>query len=94
MRPVSQLLGDVEDEALDAAAHLAEDRGVRFQRELIAGDVPDSIVTYADTIDADLVVVGERPRRLRIGASVSNWVARRSRRPVLVARPLEERVAA
>jgi nucleotide-binding universal stress UspA family protein len=68
---------------------------VRFQRELIAGDVCDSIVSFADAIDADLIVVGERPRRHWIVSNVPRWVARHSSRAVLVARASDrERVAA
>ena len=76
------------DDALDDAALVASDNGVRFERELIAGDAGGVIVALANAIDADLVVVGERPRRLRVGPSVSRWVSRHTRRPVLVARQL------
>lgn len=92
---VPRLLWNGGDEVLDDAAQFADDHGVRFQRQLVSGDVPDSIVAVADAIDADIVVVGERPRRRRLGTTVSRWVARTSPRPVLVARPpVSERVAA
>ena len=95
MQAVPRRIGHVGDGALDAAALDASENGVRFERELIAGDAGDVIVVLADAIDADLVVVGERPRRLRVGPSVSRWVSRHTRRPVLVARPLvAERLAA
>jgi nucleotide-binding universal stress UspA family protein len=87
MQPVPRRLQHVGDEALDAATVVASDHGIAFQRELFAGDPGDVIVALADAIDADLIVVGERPRRLRIGPSVSRWVARHTHRPVLVARP-------
>jgi nucleotide-binding universal stress UspA family protein len=87
LRPAPERLSDDGDEALDEAAVVASDHGVRFERELIVGDPGDVIVTLADAIDADLIVVGERPRKLRVGPSVSRWVARHTRRPVLVARP-------
>ena len=84
------------DEALDEAAAVVADRlGVRFERDRIAGYAADTIVELADAIDADLVVVGERPRRVRLGTDIARWVARNSRRTVLVARPpVGERVAA
>lgn len=95
MPAVTRLFGTVGYEALDEAAFSAGERGVRFHKELIAGDVGDSIVAFADAIDADLIVVGERPRRPRLKITVSRWVARNSTRPVLVARPpARERVAA
>jgi nucleotide-binding universal stress UspA family protein len=85
MRPVPRRLRHVGDEVLDEASLFASDHGVRFERELIAGDPGDVIVALADAIDADLIVVGERPRRVNM-RSVSRWVMRHTRRPVLVAR--------
>ncbi len=87
MRAVPRRLRSIGDEVLDEAAHLASDHGVAFERELIAGEPGDIIVALADAIDADLIVVGERPRRLRVGPSVSRWVSRHTSRPVLIARP-------
>jgi nucleotide-binding universal stress UspA family protein len=93
--PVPRLIRTAGDGSLDDAARTAESRGVRFHRELIAGDVGDSIVAFADAIDADLIVVGERTRRSRLKVTVARWVARNSTRAVLVARPpVTERVAA
>jgi nucleotide-binding universal stress UspA family protein len=95
MQAVPRRLQHVGDDVLDAATLAASDRGIPFQRELIAGDAGDVIVALADVIDADLIVVGKRPRRLRVGQSVSRWVARHTSRPVLVARPRPaERLAA
>ena len=92
---VPRRLRSVGDEALDDAAVVADRRGVRFERERIAGYAADTIVDWADAVDADLIVVGERPRRLKIGTTIARWVARNSTRPVLVARPpVRERVAA
>jgi nucleotide-binding universal stress UspA family protein len=75
------------DEVLEEAAAVAGHHGVPCDRTLVVGDPGDAIVALADAIDADLIVVGERPRKLRVGPSVSRWVARHTRRPVLVARP-------
>jgi nucleotide-binding universal stress UspA family protein len=95
MRSVPRRLRSVGDEVLDEAALVASERGVPFQRELIAGETCESIIALAETIDADLIIVGERPRRLRVGASVSRWIARNASQPVLVARTrTPERVAA
>jgi nucleotide-binding universal stress UspA family protein len=86
LRPVPRRLRHVGDEVLDEASLVASDHGVHFERELIAGDPGEVIVALADAIDADLIVVGERPRRVNM-RSVSRWVTRHTRRPVLVARP-------
>ena len=87
MPAVPRRLETVGDEPLDDAALIADRHGVRFERELIAGYVADTIVDLADAVDADLVVVGERPRRRRLVTTIARWVARSSDRPVLVARP-------
>jgi nucleotide-binding universal stress UspA family protein len=87
IQAVPRRLEHVGDKVLDDASVVASEQGVPFQRELIAGEPGDVIVALADAIEADLVVVGERSRRLRVGRRVSSWVARQARRPVLVARP-------
>lgn len=79
-----------EDEvALKAAAALACEAGVEADVVVVSGDPADEIVSYADTIDADLIVVGSRGHNavttVLIG-SVSRGVLREARRPVLVAR--------
>ncbi len=95
MGSVPKRLRSAGDEALDAAGFVADEHGVRFERDLIAAEAADAIVDWADAVDADLIVVGERPRRLKIGTTMARWVARNSSRPVLIARaPAKERVAA
>jgi nucleotide-binding universal stress UspA family protein len=54
---------------------------------VLTGNPADEIVAYADSIDADLVVIGSRRRGALASAllgSVSREVLRESRRPVLV----------
>ena len=93
MGPAPRRLQSAGDPALDDAALIADRHGVRFERDVIAGHVAETIVDLADAVDADLVVVGERPRRRRLGTTIARWVAGNSNRPVLVARA-KERVAA
>jgi len=54
---------------------------------LLAGDPADEIVAYADSVDADVIVVGTRGHGPIAGAllgSVSQRVLRDARLPVLV----------
>jgi nucleotide-binding universal stress UspA family protein len=79
-----------EDElALGAAEDVAREAGVEADVVIVSGAAADEIVSYADTIDADLIVVGSRGHNavttVLIG-SVSRGVLREARRPVLVAR--------
>jgi nucleotide-binding universal stress UspA family protein len=57
--------------------------------KLLRGDPVDEIVAYADTVDADLIVVGSRGHGAVASAllgSVSRGILREARRPVLVVR--------
>jgi nucleotide-binding universal stress UspA family protein len=76
---------------VDAAAALAAARGVLATCEVLAGVPVDEIVAHADTIDADLIVVGSPGALL---GSVSRGVLDEARRPVLVVRTAPERAPA
>jgi nucleotide-binding universal stress UspA family protein len=69
------------------AVKLAAEHHVDVATEVVAGNPADEIVAYADSIDADLIVVGSRGRGAVAGAllgSVSRDVLHESRRPVVV----------
>jgi nucleotide-binding universal stress UspA family protein len=86
---------EADREPLDAALGLAEEAGVPAHTMLLYGDAVDEIVAYADTIDADLIVVGSRGHGTLAGAllgSVSRGILREARRPVLVVRTAREHV--
>jgi nucleotide-binding universal stress UspA family protein len=75
--------------ALAEAEQLAAEHGVPVTSEVVAGIPADEIVTHADSIDADLIVIGSRGRSAVASAvlgSVSRAVLRQARRPVLVVR--------
>ena len=62
---------------------------LEIETELLQGNPADEIVAFADTIDADLIVVGSRGHGAVASAligSVSRAVLHESRRPVLIAR--------
>ena len=79
---------------LGAAREQAEQAGVKAHTRLLRGDAVDEIVAYADTIDADLIVVGSRGHGTLASAllgSVSRGILREARRPVLVVRGVADR---
>lgn len=72
-------------EALETAAR----QGLDAKTELLVGNPADEIVAFAETINADLIVVGSRGHGALAGVllgSVSRRVLHESRRPVLVVR--------
>ena len=82
-------LTESDTELLDDARARAEEAGVTAYTKLLRGEPADEIVTYADCVDADLIVVGSRGHGAVASAllgSVSGGVLREARRPVLVVR--------
>lgn len=76
-------------EPLERAVQLATEKGMRVETKLLKGSPADEIVAYADSIEADLIVVGSRGHGAFTSAligSVSRGVLRESRRPVLIVR--------
>jgi nucleotide-binding universal stress UspA family protein len=74
---------------LEEAAKIAAERGIHAKAELLQGSPVDEIVTYADTVDADLIVIGSRGHGVFLNAllgSVSRGVLHEARRPVLIVR--------
>lgn len=72
----------------EAAAYAAE-HGISADTKLLAGNTVDEIVAYADSLDADLIVVGSRGHGAIATAllgSVSRGILHESKRPVLVVR--------
>jgi nucleotide-binding universal stress UspA family protein len=80
-------LTEADREPLEGAAAAAASSGVPATTELLIGDPADEIVAYADSIDADAIVLGRRGHGTIASAvlgSVSQGVLREARRPVVV----------
>jgi nucleotide-binding universal stress UspA family protein len=77
--------------SLEDAEQIAADKGVEARSQLLVGDAVDEIVAYADSHDADMIVIGSRGRgaiaSMLLG-SVSRGVLAESKRPVAVIRGL------
>ena len=82
-------LTDSDWSPLEEARRLAHERAIHAETKMLRGETVDELVAYADTIDADLIVVGSRGHRSFASAvlgSVSRGVLHEARRPVLVVR--------
>ena len=85
---------DDSEIALRDAAEVAESADVAHTLERISGDTIDEIVAIADSIDAEMIVIGSRGRgRLtsKLLGSVSQGVLAETRRPVLIVRGAHDR---
>ena len=82
---------------LDDAVRIAEELGLETRAELLAGDPAKEIVAYADSVDADLIVIGSHGYGAISGVllgSVSRGVLHRTTRPVLIVRQVPQPVEA
>lgn len=87
LRPLADEMRLRDAPALLEASELALASGVPFTTVVVAGRPADEIVAYADSIGADLIVIGSRGRGAVAGAllgSVSRDVLHESRTPVVV----------
>ena len=85
--PHEPTIGDRE--LLEDAAAVAIEHGVVSTTVLLRGVTVDEIVTYADSHDVDMIVVGSRGHgavTATLLGSVSRGVLSESRRPVVVVR--------
>ena len=92
--PPEELPAALSDEAVEAAASLAQAQSVEPDLVLRTGDVVDEIARAADDVDADLIIVGSRGLSNAAGAvlgSVSRALLARSERPILIVRGSRER---
>jgi len=86
---IPHVLTDDDRYALVEAAEIAESKNIKARTELLVGDPVDEIVAFADSSEADLIVVGSRgygALACALLGSVSRGVLHKSRRPVLVVR--------
>ena len=90
-------LSALDRKPLDNALALAAEADVDARAELLRGDPVDEIVAFADSFEADLIVVGSRGHGALASAllgSVSRGILSETRRPVVVVRGAAEQIAA
>ena len=82
---------------LEEAVRLAEERALHCESRLLLGEPAKKIVELADSIQADLIVVGSHGHGAISSAllgSVSRGVLHRAKRPVLIVREMRQPVEA
>jgi nucleotide-binding universal stress UspA family protein len=87
MARVPHRQSEADRASLVEARKLAEQRGQRVSTELLIGDVVNEVVTYADSFDADMIVVGSHGLGAVTGAivgSVSQGILHEAACPVLI----------
>jgi nucleotide-binding universal stress UspA family protein len=87
-------IDELDRKPLEDALAMAAERDIDAKAELLAGLPVDEIVAWADSMDADLIVVGSRGHGAFATAllgSVSRGVLHEARRPVLVVRGVDVR---
>jgi nucleotide-binding universal stress UspA family protein len=88
-------LDETDRAPLDEAVRIADERGIEAETKLLAGNPVKQIVTYADSIDADLIVLGSHGygaiSSVLLG-SVSRGVLHATTRPVLIVREVPAKV--
>ena len=75
------------DKQLEEAQALLAEEGITATLDPATGDVADAILEVADSVDADLIVLGSHERSLvehALGMSVSGAVSRKAHRDVLI----------
>jgi len=85
---------DESEVALREAADAAENADVPYTLERISGNTVDEIVAVADSLDAEMIVIGSRgrgPMTSKLLGSVSQGVLAETRRPVLIVRGVHDR---
>ena len=80
---------EMDRQSVDDAEALANGEGIWARAAILRGDLVDEIVTYADNLAVDLIVVGSRGHGTLANAllgSVSRGLLSESRRPVAIVR--------
>lgn len=83
-----RLPAPLHDEALRAAAARASEMGVKARLELLSGETAREIVSVAEQLEVDLVIVGQSGRN-PLRERVAPKVLHRAKCTVLVAKSLE-----
>ena len=84
---IEHVVTEADHKPLEIAAEVARLHGLEPATRVLVGNAAREIVAYADSIGADLIVIGSRGRGAVAGAllgSVSRDVLRESRTPVVV----------